>query len=195
MPGHRVWALPQCTHTCPATGPGRLCHNACAPPRPGTRIHLNHPHPPTHSPPVPPQFGLVRDAIILRDKLTGDSRGCAFVSYGTKEEADAAIAALDRKLHLPGALCPLEVRWGRGGEEGQRLHQAAAAAAAAAAAHHTHEWGPPVPLCGAHLVLCVRHCCYFSTSAGVVLRGQGKKGWCRRGHLLPHLTLLPAVHA
>lgn len=55
------------------------------------------------------QFGDVKDIIILKDKVTGQPRGCAFVSYATKDEAEAAIGALDKGVHLPGALCPMEV--------------------------------------------------------------------------------------
>lgn len=62
------------------------------------------------------QFGDVKDIIILKDKVTGQPRGCAFVSYATKEEAEAAIAALNKGVHLPGALCPMEV----GGWVGER---------------------------------------------------------------------------
>lgn len=63
-----------------------------------------------HSSSVLLQFGDVKDIIILKDKVTGQPRGCAFVSYATKEEAEAAIAALNKGVHLPGALCPMEVR-------------------------------------------------------------------------------------
>lgn len=52
----------------------------------------------------------MKDIIILKDKVSGQPRGCAFVSYSTREEAEAAIAALDKGVHLPGALCPMEVR-------------------------------------------------------------------------------------
>jgi RNA recognition motif-containing protein len=55
------------------------------------------------------QFGDVKDIIILKDKVTGQPRGCAFVSYATKDEAAAAIASLNKGVHLPGALCPMEV--------------------------------------------------------------------------------------
>lgn len=55
------------------------------------------------------QCGQVKDLIILKDKVTGQPRGCAFVSYATKEEAEMAIQRLDRQVHLPGALSPLEV--------------------------------------------------------------------------------------
>lgn len=50
------------------------------------------------------------DIQILRDKASGQSRGCAFVSYGTREEAQQAIDLLNEALQLPGSLCPLEVR-------------------------------------------------------------------------------------
>lgn len=46
----------------------------------------------------------------MQDKLTNQPRGCAFVSYGTKEEAELAIQKLDKQAFLPGALSPLEVR-------------------------------------------------------------------------------------
>ncbi|KAI8465632.1 MAG: hypothetical protein J3K34DRAFT_487277 [Monoraphidium minutum] len=59
------------------------------------------------------QWGDVRDIITLKDKVSGEPRGCAFVSYGTREEADAAIAHLDRRVTLPGAPSPLEVRFAR----------------------------------------------------------------------------------
>jgi RNA recognition motif-containing protein len=57
--------------------------------------------------------GRVRDAMILRDRITGAPRGCAFVSFATREEAELAVARLDRRVHLPGAMSPLEVRFAR----------------------------------------------------------------------------------
>ena len=63
-------------------------------------------------PDIKPLFDAVApvaDIICLKDKRTGLNRGCAFVSYALKSEAEAAIAKLDRKIHLTGALCPLEV--------------------------------------------------------------------------------------
>lgn len=59
-----------------------------------------------------PQWGDVKDIIVLKDKVTGQPRGCAFVSYATREEAEAAIRHLDRRVQLPGALNKLEVRMG-----------------------------------------------------------------------------------
>eukprot|EP00775_Hariotina_reticulata_P001643 gene1644-1985_t len=59
------------------------------------------------------KYGDVKDIIILKDKMTGQPRGCAFVSYATKVEAEVAIQSLDKGVHLPGALCPMEVRYAR----------------------------------------------------------------------------------
>jgi hypothetical protein len=57
----------------------------------------------------PPQWGEVKDIIVLKDKATGQPRGCAFVSYAAREEAEAAVAHLDRRVQLPGAAGKLEV--------------------------------------------------------------------------------------
>lgn len=55
------------------------------------------------------QSGNVKDIIILKDKVSGQPKGCAFVSYATEGEAERAIAELDRKIQLPGASSPMEV--------------------------------------------------------------------------------------
>ncbi|KXZ43600.1 hypothetical protein GPECTOR_86g394 [Gonium pectorale] len=52
--------------------------------------------------------GVVRDLAILRDRSSGKSRGCAFVSYLALSEAEEAIKRFDRQLLLPGAQSPLE---------------------------------------------------------------------------------------
>ena len=50
---------------------------------------------------------------IMYDKATGQSSGYAFVSFGTRGETDAAIAALDGAVHLPGAHTALQVRYAK----------------------------------------------------------------------------------
>jgi RNA recognition motif-containing protein len=65
------------------------------------------------APALNPQFGAVLDASILRDRMTGLSRGCGFVGFETSEEAEAAIQHLNSRVCLPGAAGLLEV--GRGG--------------------------------------------------------------------------------
>ncbi|GLC56141.1 hypothetical protein PLESTB_001073100 [Pleodorina starrii] len=59
------------------------------------------------------QCGVVRDLAILRDRSSGKSRGCAFVSYLDLEEAEEAIQKFDRQLLLPGSQTPLEVRFAK----------------------------------------------------------------------------------
>lgn len=41
------------------------------------------------------QFGAVEDAVVIRDRETGRSRGFGFVTYENDESANAAIAACD----------------------------------------------------------------------------------------------------
>jgi RNA recognition motif-containing protein len=43
------------------------------------------------------QFGSVTEAAVMMDKFTGKSRGFAFVTMGTAEEAEAAVKAMDGK--------------------------------------------------------------------------------------------------
>ena len=46
-------------------------------------------------------FGRVLDTSVLRDRLSGESKGCAFVTYATQHEADVAIASLHNMKILP----------------------------------------------------------------------------------------------
>jgi hypothetical protein len=43
------------------------------------------------------QYGTVVEAAVMMDKFTGKSRGFAFVTMGTAEEAEAASKAMDGK--------------------------------------------------------------------------------------------------
>lgn len=42
-------------------------------------------------------FGQLTDYIVMKDRETGRSRGFGFVTYGTQQEADAAIAGLNEQ--------------------------------------------------------------------------------------------------
>jgi RNA recognition motif-containing protein len=56
------------------------------------------------------QYGEVVNAVILIEKGgTGMSRGCAFISYATEAQAQAAVTALDNQMTLPGAPYNLRV--------------------------------------------------------------------------------------
>jgi RNA recognition motif-containing protein len=60
--------------------------------------------------PVLETFGPLEDIVIIRDKLTGAHRGCAFASFFSRDAADTAIAELHNKVTLPQAINPLQVR-------------------------------------------------------------------------------------
>jgi CUG-BP- and ETR3-like factor len=56
-------------------------------------------------------FGSLREITIIRDPLSGLSRGCAFVIYNERTSAQNAMDALHNILHLPNAANPLQVRF------------------------------------------------------------------------------------
>lgn len=56
------------------------------------------------------QYGAVELVRIITDRDTGRSKGFAFVEYATKEEADAAIEALNGKEYESRALVVNEAR-------------------------------------------------------------------------------------
>lgn len=60
--------------------------------------------------PIFAEHGTIFDLAIIRDKATGHHRGCAFLTYTTKQAADIALDNLHNKLKLPGAQNPLQVR-------------------------------------------------------------------------------------
>lgn len=55
------------------------------------------------------QFGEIVQRNVLKDKISGLSRGVAFVRFSKGEEARAAIASLDGK-QLENGLLPISVR-------------------------------------------------------------------------------------
>jgi len=55
-------------------------------------------------------YGKVESANVISDRYSGQSRGFGFVEMGSKEEAKAAIAALDGKEHGGRALKVSEAR-------------------------------------------------------------------------------------
>mmetsp|Transcript_34406 Transcript_34406/g.55660 ORF Transcript_34406/g.55660 Transcript_34406/m.55660 type:complete len:466 (+) Transcript_34406:209-1606(+) len=66
-------------------------------------------------------YGNVLEVSILRDRNTGQSKGCAFVKYAVPAEAEKAIELLGGKITLPGANMPLQLSYaqedGRGGRD------------------------------------------------------------------------------
>ncbi|KAG0478499.1 hypothetical protein HPP92_013218 [Vanilla planifolia] len=55
------------------------------------------------------KYGIIRDLQILRGSQT--SKGCAFLKYDSKEQALAAIEALNGKHKMEGSNIPLVVKW------------------------------------------------------------------------------------
>ena len=43
------------------------------------------------------RFGNVTDAIVMRDRETGRSRGFGFVTFASQQEADAAVNAMNNQ--------------------------------------------------------------------------------------------------
>ena len=66
------------------------------------------------------QYGPVTEVNLMQDRATGKARGFGFVTMGTKEEADAAVLALNGKDWKGRSLTvnearPREARSGTGG--------------------------------------------------------------------------------
>jgi RNA recognition motif-containing protein len=71
------------------------------------------------------EAGTVTEAALMQDKFTGKSRGFAFVTMGTDEEAQKAISLFHGKTHHGRPLTvnearPREERGGGGGGGGYR---------------------------------------------------------------------------
>lgn len=64
-------------------------------------------------------YGTVQETLILTDRNTGTRKGCGFVTMSTRSEGDAAIAATNDIITLPGARREMIVRYAtRGGAQG-----------------------------------------------------------------------------
>ncbi|XP_076902924.1 RNA-binding protein BRN1-like [Bidens hawaiensis] len=60
------------------------------------------------------EFAQIDEVNIIKDKATRLSRGCCFVLCPSREEADKAVDACHNKKTLPGATCPLQVKYADG---------------------------------------------------------------------------------
>ncbi|KAL2323605.1 hypothetical protein Fmac_027984 [Flemingia macrophylla] len=56
------------------------------------------------------KYGTIKDLQILRGSQQ-TSKGCAFLKYETKEQADAALEAINGKHKIEGSSVPLVVKW------------------------------------------------------------------------------------
>lgn len=57
------------------------------------------------------KYGTLVDCVVLRDKMSGRSKGCGFVTFSSQTESDAAIAELNEKVQLEGARKELSVKY------------------------------------------------------------------------------------
>ncbi|RLN93605.1 hypothetical protein BBJ28_00022169 [Nothophytophthora sp. Chile5] len=73
--------------------------------------------------PVLEVFGPLEDLVIIRDKLTGAHRGCAFASYFSRDAAEKAVAELHNKVTLPQSINPLQVRPAEGQAGASQEHK------------------------------------------------------------------------
>ncbi|XP_078435522.1 RNA-binding protein BRN2-like [Wolffia australiana] len=56
------------------------------------------------------KYGVIKDLQILRSSQQ-TSKGCAFLKYETKEQALAALEAINGKHRMEGSIMPLVVKW------------------------------------------------------------------------------------
>jgi len=56
-------------------------------------------------------YGQVEEVYIMKDKATGQSKGCSFVKFCNKESASAVIDALHQKVTMPGSHQPIIAKW------------------------------------------------------------------------------------
>lgn len=68
-------------------------------------------------------YGELEDLVIIRDKLSGAHRGCAFASFSTREAAEKAVEALHNKVTLPQSINPLQVRPAEGQAGASQEHK------------------------------------------------------------------------
>lgn len=55
-------------------------------------------------------YGTIHDLMILKNKFNNESKGCAFVTFCTRQAALNAIDALHEKQTLPGMANPMQVK-------------------------------------------------------------------------------------
>ncbi|EQC36909.1 hypothetical protein SDRG_05737 [Saprolegnia diclina VS20] len=73
--------------------------------------------------PILEAFGPLYDIVIIRDKVSGTHRGCAFVTFCSRDAAEAAIETLHNQVTLPLSSNPLQVRPAEGQAGASQEHK------------------------------------------------------------------------
>eukprot|EP01062_Namystynia_karyoxenos_P037004 TRINITY_DN2695_c0_g1_i2.p1 TRINITY_DN2695_c0_g1~~TRINITY_DN2695_c0_g1_i2.p1 ORF type:complete len:758 (+),score=182.48 TRINITY_DN2695_c0_g1_i2:84-2276(+) len=66
--------------------------------------------------PVMEQVGAVDECVLIRDRSTQQSKGCAFVVYASRQSAQAAVSRLNDSVTHQGARGPMQVSFAPGME-------------------------------------------------------------------------------
>eukprot|EP01132_Coremiostelium_polycephalum_P001965 gene1965-2411_t len=56
-------------------------------------------------------FGAIEDVALIKNKVSNEPQGCAFVTMSSQEEAERAIETLHNSKKYPGVLNPLQVKY------------------------------------------------------------------------------------
>eukprot|EP00301_Raphidiophrys_heterophryoidea_P025717 c8695_g1_i1.p1 GENE.c8695_g1_i1~~c8695_g1_i1.p1 ORF type:complete len:291 (-),score=65.41 c8695_g1_i1:1074-1946(-) len=81
------------------------------------------------------QYGTVLEAVVLKD-INGNSKGCAFVKMGTRQQADQAILNLNGLKRVEGAPGPIVVKYADTQREKLQKRQGGVMMMGASGHHH-----------------------------------------------------------
>ena len=68
------------------------------------------------------KYGAMEDVTIIRDKHTGQHRGCAFVTFISKEQAELCEEEMHNQFTLPGGKRPVQIRPASRNESGNKVN-------------------------------------------------------------------------
>jgi len=68
------------------------------------------------------KYGAMEDVTIIRDKHTGQHRGCAFVTFISKEQAELCEEEMHNQFTFPGGKRPVQIRPASRNESGNKVN-------------------------------------------------------------------------
>jgi len=141
-------------------------------------------------------FGTIIELSVIRDRATSQSKGCAFLTFATREEADSCVAAFHNQHTLPGMSSPIQVKYaqstgGPGGAPGVSTGGGGGAVGAPGGSHKLFIGMVPKSLTEAELLPMFQE--FGEISELAILRGpdQQSKGCA----FLTYKEVLPAIKA